>query len=114
MSTLAVIPVRANSERVPNKAMRVVAGRTLLGHTVHTLQQIPAITQIVVTTNDPQVAGWARSRGLTVVDRSAHLALPDVPVLQPAIHAARALQWTGPVLLAQCTNPLLIPQDLCL
>lgn len=51
MKTIAVIPVRKGSQRVPDKNLRPFAGTTLLENKIKSLLQVPEIDEIVVNTN---------------------------------------------------------------
>lgn len=50
-STVAIVPMRHNSERVPGKNFRPLAGIPLYHHVVRTLSAVPAIDLIVVDTD---------------------------------------------------------------
>ena len=49
--TLAVVPMRHNSERVPGKNYRPLAGIPLYHHVVRTLSAVPEIDSIVIDTD---------------------------------------------------------------
>lgn len=49
--TLAVVPMRHNSERVPGKNYRLLGGISLYHHVVRTLSAVPEIDSIVIDTD---------------------------------------------------------------
>lgn len=51
MSTLAIVPMRHNSERVPGKNYRPLAGIPLYHHIIRTLSAVPEIDSIVIDTD---------------------------------------------------------------
>lgn len=110
MGVLAVIPARAGSRGVPQKALQPVSGVPLLLRTVDTVQAAGVAERIIVTTDCPQIAGFCRLRGIDVIDRPANLAADDVP-LRPVIdHAVTHTGWQGVTATFQPTCPLLRPE----
>lgn len=49
--TVAIVPMRHNSERVPGKNYRLLAGKPLYHHVVRTLSSVPEIDMIVIDTD---------------------------------------------------------------
>lgn len=104
---LAVVPARGGSKTIRKKNLRTVAGKPLILHTLEMLAQVPEITRVVVSTEDPEIAGFCRTRGHEVIDRPQDIAQDDTPVAQVAQHATKTVGWTGPVGLFQPTSPTL-------
>src|SRR6478736_5830521 len=50
-NTVAIVPMRHNSERVPGKNYRPLAGIPLYHHVVRTLSAVPEIDSIVIDTD---------------------------------------------------------------
>ncbi|AMK18927.1 3-deoxy-manno-octulosonate cytidylyltransferase [Sphingobium sp. MI1205] len=77
MSTLVVIPARAGSSRLPRKPLRVIAGHTLLHRTIAmaraAIQRIPR-AELVVATDDEEIADHARTAGCEAVMTEAAIA----------------------------------------
>ena len=117
---LAVIPARGGSKGIPRKNLAPVGGRPLL---VWTIEQALATRyaaggrlDVLVSTDDPEIADVARSAGALVLDRPAELAAdttPTEPVVRHAVQARRAA-GAGPeaVLLLQATSPIRLPGTL--
>jgi len=110
---LCVIPARGGSRGVPRKNVREVAGRPLLAWTVgHALASRHDL-DVVVSTEDAEIAAVARSAGARVVDRPAELALdttPTEPVVRHAIAVVTAERGRpDAVLLLQATSPVRLP-----
>ena len=113
MRTLCVVPVRGGSKGVPRKNLREVAGRPLLAWTVEQALAARPQMEVVVSTEDAEIAAVARGLGVGVVDRPAELArdtTPTEPVVRHALAQARA-QGAAPdaVMLLQATSPLRLP-----
>ena len=104
---LAVVPCRGGSKRIPRKWSALVAGKPLLQHTIDTARAAQSITRLVVSTEDPAIAAYARLRGVEVHNRPAWLAEDDVPLADVVADLVNALGWSGDVAVLQPTCPLL-------
>lgn len=69
---MALIPARGGSKSVPRKNLLPVAGRPLIAYSIMHAQACPAITRIVVSTDDDEIAAVAKQFGA------------DVPFKRPA------------------------------
>ena len=56
MKLTALVPMKAHSERVPNKNMRLLDGRPLYHHIVQTLQNSLMIDTILINTDSKTIA----------------------------------------------------------
>jgi YrbI family 3-deoxy-D-manno-octulosonate 8-phosphate phosphatase len=70
-SVLAIIPARGGSKGIPRKNVMPFLGKPLLVHSIEHARRSPSVTRVVVTTDDPEIAGVARQNGAEVVDRPA-------------------------------------------
>lgn len=117
MNTLAVIPARGGSKGIKRKNIRDCAGRPLLAWTVDAALGSPAVARTVVSTEDDEVAWWARMAGAHVVDRPEHLAADDVPSQRVVEHAVRVTEADcgkayDAVALLHATSPLRTADDI--
>lgn len=78
---VASICARAGSERLPGKALREIAGATLLKHAIGQAQTVREIERVAVSTDGQQIADEALRCGAEVLMRPAYLA------------TARASKW---------------------
>ena len=110
MRILAVIPARGGYKRAPGKNVRKLGNKPLINWTIDSALNIPELSAIVVSTDDPQIAEIAQSAGATVPWlRPIKLATDDAKSVDVAIHA---LDWyeaengkVDGVLLLQPTSP---------
>lgn len=65
-SVLAVVPARGGSKGIPQKNLRVVAGRSLVSHVALVVRSLPWIDEAVLSTDDEDIAEEGRQSGLTV------------------------------------------------
>lgn len=117
MRILCVVPARGGSKGVPRKNLRVVGGKPLLVWTVEQALSARPAMDVVVSTDDDEIADVARSAGALVPFlRPAELArdtTPTEPVVRHAIAAARAADAAPDVvMLLQATSPVRLPGTL--
>jgi YrbI family 3-deoxy-D-manno-octulosonate 8-phosphate phosphatase len=86
---LALIPARGGSKGIPRKNIRLFAGFPLIAYSIAAGHQAKTVTRVIVTTDDEEIAGVARSFGAeTPFLRPAELAQDrtlDLPVFQHAL-----------------------------
>jgi CMP-N,N'-diacetyllegionaminic acid synthase len=110
MRILALIPARGGSRRVPGKNIRKLGNKPLINWTIESALNTPELSDIVVSTDNPQIAEIARSAGATVPWlRPLKLATDESKSVDVAIHA---LDWfekengeVDGILLLQPTSP---------
>lgn len=90
-ATLAVIPARGGSKRLPRKNVLPLAGRPLLEYTVNAALGSGAFERVVVSTDDDEIAAVAKAAGAEVLSRPAKLANDDTPASEVTLAALTAL-----------------------
>jgi len=88
---LGLIPARGGSKRLPRKNIMPLDGRPMIAWTVAAALESGCFDQVVVSTEDTEIAAIARQAGAEVLDRPAALAGDDIPLVEVARHAAKAL-----------------------
>lgn len=78
MKVLAVIPARAGSKGIPNKNIRIVAGRPLVYYAIRNALASEVVTDVVVTTDSDKVRIIAEQMGARVRMRDSALCADDV------------------------------------
>lgn len=117
MKTVAIIPARGGSRRIPGKNLRMVAGKPLLAHTVCQAVEAGCIDRTCVSTDSPEIASVATHFGAAVIWRPAELADDLAPSESALAHALRVLREEGggeydTVVFLQCTCPVRRPYDI--
>ena len=112
MRILAVIPARAGSKGIPNKNIRIVGGHPLVYYAIHNAQKSAFITDVIVTTDSPEVAVIASQMGAQVRRRDERLC-GDAVTLDAVINDAvdRSVSWDY-VITMQPTSPTLTAETL--
>jgi CMP-N,N'-diacetyllegionaminic acid synthase len=110
MKILALIPARKGSKRLPNKNSLILEGIPLIDWTIKTAKSISEISDILISTDDPNLLANAESQGvLAPWLRPKSLSEDDSSSVDVAIHA---IDWYeskyGPIdglILLQPTSP---------
>lgn len=111
MKILAIIPARADSKRLPNKNKLPLGGKPLIVWTIEAAAGIPEICDVLVSTDDLEIADISKNVGAFVPwERPIELATDDSTSIDVALHA---LDWyekekgqVNGILLLQPTSPL--------
>ena len=111
MEVLAIIPARGGSKGIPNKNIKMLAGRPLIDYTIKAGQGSKYITRTVLSTESEKVKEVALQCGVEVIDRPAELAQDEtktIPVLIQVVEELKKREDYFPdaVILLQATCPL--------
>jgi pseudaminic acid cytidylyltransferase len=114
---VAIIPARGGSKRIPNKNIRVFAGKPMIVWSIEAAQKSAIFDQVLVSTDSEAIADVARAHGAQVPFwRPSELADDYSTTGQVMAHAVNRLIAMGQrVELACClyaTAPFVKPQDL--
>lgn len=74
MKTACFIPIKANSERVPGKNLRLLNGKKLYRYICEHVREADVFDDVYVDTNSQEVARYAREHGCIVIPRREELA----------------------------------------
>lgn len=105
---VALVPMRHNSQRVPGKNYRDLAGKPLYQHIIETLLAVPEINEIVVDTDSDPVMNGLREHfpQVKIINRPEHLRADDMPMNEILIHDTEKFPADF-YLQTHSTNPLL-------
>lgn len=113
MTTLALIPARGGSKGIPRKNIRPFCGKPLLQWSIDAALASACVDQVLVSTDDPEIAQVAMACGAEVPFlRPAELASDTAPGIAPVLHALEQLPQVSDVLLLQPTSPLRTTADI--
>jgi CMP-N-acetylneuraminic acid synthetase/spore coat polysaccharide biosynthesis predicted glycosyltransferase SpsG len=112
LKVLCIIPARGGSKNIPRKNLRSLAGKPLIAHVIETAIATDTICDVVVSTDDEEIARTAARFGAFVIERPSHLAGDDVtidPVVAHALHEMEERKGVRYdfVVTVQPTSPLL-------
>jgi len=104
---VALVPMKAHSERVPNKNIAIINGRPLYFWILNALSRSMYIKEIVVNTDSPIIAkGVLENFRVTIIDRPLALR-GDMVGIQPLIEHDLSQTSGQYYLQTHSTNPLL-------
>ena len=63
MQTLAIIPARLASTRLPRKMLREIAGKPLVGWVYEAVRSSPILSDVIVATDSEEILGVCRKHG---------------------------------------------------
>ncbi len=108
MKTIAIIPARGGSKRLPGKNIKPLGGIPLIAHSIEYAKANAAIIDaIVVSTDDPEIKKVALDYGVMVIDRPAAISGDLEPTVTALKHVLESLvEKPENVVLLQATNPL--------
>jgi len=109
MKILSIIPARGGSKEIPKKNLIRVGGKPLLYHTVSASLN-SQIDRTIVTTDDNDIAKYAKKIGAEVIIRPKKLANNMIPIEPAMDHVLKQLGKEGyipdNIVLLQNTSPL--------
>jgi len=116
MNILGLVCARGGSKGIPGKNIKELCGKPLLAWSIETALQCRDVNDVVVSTDDKEIAAIAKKYGATVpFIRPRDLALDHTKQIDAIAHALRFLEGQGKsydaVVLFQPTCPLRLPED---
>lgn len=107
---LAIIPARGGSKRIPRKNIAFLAGKPLIAHTIEAALASVKLSEVVVSTDDEEIAKTAVEWGAKVpVLRPKNLAEDTSAPVDALLHMVRHVEQRGEnvdaVVLLQPTSP---------
>lgn len=106
IKTIAIIPARGGSKRLPNKNTMLLGGIPLLAHSILFAQKHSFIDDVFVSTNDPNIKKIALEHGAKVIERPEYLSSDFEPTVSALKHVLQNVNQVENVVLLQPTNPL--------
>jgi CMP-N,N'-diacetyllegionaminic acid synthase len=85
-SVVALVPAKGTSLRLPGKNIRALAGHPLIAYTISSARESDLFTEVVVSTEQPEIAEISERYGATVVERPADMADPMSPDIEWLLH----------------------------
>lgn len=107
MKTIAIIPARGGSKRLPGKNIKLLGGIPLLAHSILYAKLHGFIDAVYVSTDDEHIAAVALQYGAKLIDRPQSLSGDLEPTVSALKHVLESIEPTVEnVVLLQATNPL--------
>jgi CMP-N-acetylneuraminic acid synthetase len=114
---LAIIPARGGSKGLPQKNIKMLRGKPLIGWTIEQAKNCPYIDEIFVSTDSMEIAGVCRNFGIDIPFlRPAELASDTASSMDVIEHVINSLEkeekYFDYIMLLEPTSPLRKKDDL--
>ena len=107
MKTIAIIPARGGSKRLPGKNIKLLGRIPLLAHSILYAKQHDFINEVYVSTDDEEIKQVALQYGALVIDRPQQISGDLEPTVSALKHVLENIEGVVEnVILLQATNPL--------
>lgn len=110
MSAIAVIPARGGSKGLVGKNKALLRGVSLVERSILAAKSVPAISRIVVSSDDEDIIAIAQRLKVEVVRRPKHLSSDNSPIEATITHALNVVVqhsfFPDALVLLQPTSPL--------
>ena len=94
MSAIAIIPARGGSKRIPNKNIRLFAGRPIISYSIQAALDSRLFDRVIVSTDSPQISEIATQYGAEVPFlRPSELADDETGTASVIIHALDGVRF---------------------
>ena len=108
MKAIAIIPARGGSKRVPRKNLRMVAGRPLVAWSIRSAMESKLLSEVWVSTDDPEIAEVADRNGAGVIKRPPEISGDFDRIEDALLHAMGEIKLAPAdiVVTLQPTSPI--------
>lgn len=107
MKTIAIIPARGGSKRLPGKNVLPLAGKPLVAHSIEFAKKHHFIDEVYVSTDDAEIKKVVLQYGAKVIDRPVAISGDLEPTITALQHVLEMVETkVENVVLLQATNPL--------
>ena len=111
MRTIALLPMKGHSERVPNKNIRLLGSKPLFCHIADSIMATGLFDCLCINTDSERIVDIATKRyskdRLVIHDRPASLCGDDVPMNEIIAHDLSVLGGNNYYLQTHSTNPFI-------
>lgn len=109
--TVAIIPARGGSKRLPRKNLLPLAGKPLIVYTIEHAKSSQLVNRVIISTDDDEIASIAKQYNAEVVVRPPELSTDTSTSESALLHTLNLLEkeeqfFPDLVVFLQCTSPL--------
>ena len=115
---LAIIPARGGSKGIPRKNIKLLDGKPLIAYTIEAAKKSQLITDLIVSTDDPEIAQIAKDWGADVPFlRPEEISGDNVPMIEVVKHGLNFMEAKDDVqfdysVTLQPTSPFRLVEDI--
>jgi 3-deoxy-manno-octulosonate cytidylyltransferase (CMP-KDO synthetase) len=107
MKTIAVIPARLASTRLPRKMLREIAGKPLIGCVYEAVRSSPLLAEVIIATDSQEIMAVCRERGW-----NAQMTLPSHRSGTERVHEISTRVMADVYINVQGDEPLTRPEQI--
>lgn len=107
---LALLPMKGNSERIPNKNLKTICGKPLFFHIADKLKKTNLFDNLVINTDSKEIISLANDRyksWVTIIERPHNLRGDNVSMNSIIEHDLSVMGFENDYFQTHSTNPLL-------
>ncbi len=105
--TIAIIPARGGSKRLPNKNILLLNGLPLIAHSIlYAKKNTAIIDEVYVSTDNSAIKKIALEYGAKVIDRPKAISGDLEPTISALKHVIENIEFVENMVLLQPTNPV--------
>ena len=115
---IAIIPARGGSKRIPNKNIKLLAGKPLIYYTIRSAINSKYIDEVFVSTDSEEIAEVSKNSGAKIIQRPEELGADDTTTVDVIKHAFdvlgkdNAISKSDILIVLQPTSPLRVTKDI--
>lgn len=109
---VAFVHAKGNSERVPRKSLKLLAGIPLFCHAVLAAQRCSSVSKVVVDSSDTEILAIARDYGAEIIRRPGSLSEPGATGHDLALWQAKNYPGSEVCVQVVPTSPFLSPESI--
>lgn len=109
---IAIIPARGGSRRIPGKNKRKFDGIPLIAHSIRTAKKTCIFHQIIVSTDDPDIAAIAMEYGAIAMYRAAKYCVDECGTQDVISSCMNAVPQGALICGIYATCPLMLAEDI--
>jgi CMP-N-acetylneuraminic acid synthetase len=113
VTSIAIIPARGGSRRIPRKNIREFFGKPIIAYSIDTAARSGLFHDIIVSTDDTEIAAIANAHSAAVLNRPAWLAEDSIGTQRVAQHVLQHVraEYDYACVIYPCA-PLMTTEDL--
>jgi len=115
MKTTAFIPARGQSKGLPRKNLKLLIDAPLIAYAIRAAGNAESVDEVVVSTEDSEIASIAASYGAKIHHRAPHYASDKITsetVIAEWIAPIKKQERPDVIVFLQCTAPLMLSADI--
>lgn len=112
MTTIAIIPAKGTSSRIPRKNVKLFHGKPIITYSIETAKKSGLFDTVIVSTDDTEISDLAVNLGADVMWRGAEWCFDNVGPLDVAWHHVQSMPDVKLVCVIYATAPLMCKEDL--